>query len=152
MSGPKSGPTASKMTPEQMAEAIELYRAGWTIRKIGAKFGISKHPLHLRFIKAGVEFRGTGAQKSASGPLMDQAAQHAVQSAVAAGALVRPEACSECGSTKRRRDGITNIVGHHDDYNKPLEVRWLCNQCHRRWHMTNTAIAKRAETGAQHAE
>jgi hypothetical protein len=41
--------------------------------------------------------------------------------------------CSECKSTKK-------IEAHHDDYTKPLEVRWLCNACHRAWHKVNEPI------------
>jgi hypothetical protein len=43
--------------------------------------------------------------------------------AIKEGRLVRPLGCSECG-----REG--DIEGHHEDYNKPLEVVWLCIQCH----------------------
>ncbi len=35
-----------------------------------------------------------------------------------------------CG---RRR----HVHGHHDDYAKPYEVRWLCAQHHRDWHRKN---------------
>lgn len=42
------------------------------------------------------------------------------------GLLVK-RACERCGSTE-------NIDSHHDDYDKPLDVRWLCRSCHKRLH------------------
>lgn len=55
------------------------------------------------------------------------AAHKAVQAAVKDGSLVRPDHCEQCG------DGGM-IDSHHDDYARPLEVRWLCRWCHQAWH------------------
>ena len=49
------------------------------------------------------------------------------------GELVRPTNCSQCSSDHK-------IEGHHDDYTKPLEVRWLCEKCHKNWHNYNEPI------------
>ena len=38
-----------------------------------------------------------------------------------------PKPCENCGATK-------NIQMHHEDYDKPLDVRWFCAPCHRAWH------------------
>jgi hypothetical protein len=40
------------------------------------------------------------------------------------------EPCEVCGSSK-------NVHAHHDDYSKPLNVRWLCAAHHRQWHIEN---------------
>lgn len=56
-----------------------------------------------------------------------QYAHYRVSVAIKKGELVRPTVCVECLSQAR-------IEAHHDDYNKPLMVRWLCNRCHRKIH------------------
>ncbi len=39
------------------------------------------------------------------------------------------EPCEVCGSE--------TVHAHHDDYLKPLNVRWLCAAHHRQWHAEN---------------
>lgn len=51
------------------------------------------------------------------------AARNAVNSAVKRGELQKPAACEECGQVKP-------VAGHHEDYARPLHVRWLCRRCH----------------------
>jgi len=51
-----------------------------------------------------------------------------VGNAIRDGKLKKPDTCEACGDNHRR------IHGHHDDYAKPLEVRWLCPPCHFAWH------------------
>ena len=51
-------------------------------------------------------------------------AHQIVQRAIKCGELIRPEVCENCN-----RSGKTEAS--HDDYNKPLEVQWLCVKCHR---------------------
>lgn len=58
-------------------------------------------------------------------------ARWAVRRAVSAGKLHKSP-CESCGELA--------VQGHHDDYSKPLEVRWLCSPCHRDWHKRNTPI------------
>lgn len=37
--------------------------------------------------------------------------------------------CEVCGEKK--------AVAHHDDYTKPLNIRWLCQAHHKQWHALN---------------
>lgn len=62
-----------------------------------------------------------------------------LRAAVKSGKIIKPEQCSECEETK-------DIHGHHDDYSKPLVVRWLCRKCHDRHHSNQKKILQnRAE-------
>lgn len=54
-----------------------------------------------------------------------EAARRAVQVAIRAGRLVR-QPCEKCGADKAH--------AHHDDYDRPLEVRWLCRKHHDEHH------------------
>lgn len=58
-------------------------------------------------------------------------AHRLVQAAIKSGALVRPEACGACGKIPEPfTDGRAAIQAHHPDYEKPLQVKWLCTMCH----------------------
>lgn len=60
-------------------------------------------------------------------------ARRAVRAAIKSGVLVRPDTCEKCGQIPARRvDGYSQIQAHHPDYDKPLDVEWLCCKCHRK--------------------
>lgn len=50
-----------------------------------------------------------------------------VNNAIRSGEL-NPEPCEMCGISE-------TVHAHHDDYAKPLNVRWLCAKHHRQWHI-----------------
>jgi ribosomal protein S27AE len=52
-------------------------------------------------------------------------AHFTVANAIKRGDLVR-QPCEGCGDGKAH--------AHHEDYQKPLEVRWLCARCHQVHH------------------
>ena len=54
-------------------------------------------------------------------------ARHHVMVAVANGTLVK-QPCNVCGLAEGR------IEAHHEDYNMPLDVVWLCPKHHRETH------------------
>lgn len=45
-----------------------------------------------------------------------------------------PQPCEVCGESPVAHDGRRAVHAHHDDYGKPLDVRWLCYPCHGKEH------------------
>lgn len=60
--------------------------------------------------------------------------------AIKLGELVVPSVCEKCGGAGTPQRRRRSLEAHHDDYNFPLAVRWLCQRCHKRWHVRNKAI------------
>ena len=54
-------------------------------------------------------------------------ARHLVDYAKHTGKLKPSAVCEQCGNQ-------TILEAHHLDYSKPLQVRWLCQRCHRKLH------------------
>lgn len=84
------------------------------IREYDRKRGNRQSPQYLR------EYRKTFPNKYAAHVL--------VGNCVRDGKLFK-EPCEICGSE--------NVHAHHDDYAKPLNVRWLCAAHHKQWHAEN---------------
>lgn len=61
-----------------------------------------------------------------------------VNEAIRTGKLVKPTKCSFCNLEKK-------VQAHHEDYEKPLEITWLCSTCH-----SNLHKQKRIENGFQY--
>ncbi|OTZ47830.1 hypothetical protein [Bacillus thuringiensis] len=61
---------------------------------------------------------------------MKEKARAAVNHAVRDGKLIKPDCCDLC-----KTEGP--VEGHHEDYEKPLEVIWVCKQCHEDIHHLN---------------
>lgn len=50
-----------------------------------------------------------------------------VRTALYNGRLVRPDTCFGCGR-------VVPVEAHHEDYDKPYDVWWLCRKCHVSYH------------------
>jgi hypothetical protein len=59
--------------------------------------------------------------------LKQKAANAYIQRYIKKGIVIRSTKCTTC-----QAQGKTEA--HHDDYNKPLEVLWLCRRCHMKLH------------------
>ena len=84
---------------------------------------------HTRIVKKyrktikGQENTNKAIKKSTKKYEYKQKARILVARAVKFGRIKKSNICSIC---KKKRE----LHGHHDDYNKPLSVKWVCRICH----------------------
>lgn len=81
------------------------------------------------YLKHRVRYQEYHKQLDIEYPLKRQC-RNIVRTAIENGKLKRGCCCEDCKVTSDQE----KIYGHHEDYNKPLEVIWLCQSCHMRRH------------------
>lgn len=86
-------------------------------------------------------YRQSATMRAKAGPEKN-IARAAVANAVRGGRIVRPSSCESCHGADR------SITAHHDDYSRPLDVRWLCTACHGAAHKALNEAARGAESAS----
>ena len=132
-----------KTTETQRDSCVEMYAVGLSCQQIGEYFGITRQSVYAilkrRNVKMRPQKRHKGDNHFFRGVSADDKAQNVLESAIKSGKFARRYVCEVCGDSGEMKDGRSKIQAHHDDYDKPLEVRWLCQKCHYLWHKSNTA-------------
>ena len=122
---------------------VSMYESGLSLSEIAAVMGMSRQWIWQALAIRGVKLRpqkrfGADNVFHRGGRTNGKRqARMAMQTATDKGIIKRGDTCEQCKS-------VGDVEGHHDDYNKPLTVRWLCKLCHFAWHKTNKAVALRA--------
>ena len=129
--------TLKKLSPDQVAAAVAKYERGASVADCAIDCGISRQGMwdllrrrttmrpRIRVGEANHFFRG--------GSKARRLAHRIVEKAIARGTL-KVGSCETCGQSYLFKDGRRAVQAHHDDYSKPLEVRWLCQRCHHAHH------------------
>lgn len=135
-----------KLKLEQVDEAIKLYQSGLSLADVGDYFGVSRQAMH-DLLKRRIELRpqkrtGKDNHFYRGGKCADHNVHNITEKAIKKG-ILKPSPCEECGKTGKMSDGRNLVQAHHDDYNKPLDVRWLCQPCHHEWHKNNKPIKRK---------
>lgn len=132
----------------EVKEAVSLYNYGLDTKEIGVLFGCSQTTIR-RWIRKHTPLKrgafGSHNCNHKNGGNRDRNANSTIQRMISRGLIVPPKICSKCGKRQTLSNGKAGICAHHPDYNKPLEVEWLCASCHRYWHRNYVAIPKSKE-------
>jgi hypothetical protein len=75
-------------------------------------------------------YNKTRAKEHYNNNLHKYQAKSKVRRALETGKLIKPDKCSYC----KIPNVISRLHGHHESYEKPLEVIWLCPSCHYKLH------------------
>ena len=124
--------TPQKIDKEQ---ALAMVKAGISVVDVADFYGCSRQRIYQVMNKSGVV--ALPRSLMISYPKDDEMkkrramAGNMVSVARFRGTLTQGP-CEICGDLE--------TVAHHDDYSKPLTVRWLCRKHHQEWHRENIPL------------
>lgn len=138
--------TFKKLTEEQARQSVKMYNDGMSLAPIAGFFNVSRQGmwdlLRRRTTMRPQKRLDQNNHFARGGKRADGKAHDTLEYAIQKGIVLRKTSCEQCGQGGTMKDGRSKIQAHHCDYNKPLEVMWLCQKCHHKWHKLNTAIKK----------
>ena len=119
-------------------QAVDMYNAGMSIEEVADYYQVSRQSMWKCLQRRGVTFRDNKKYGEDNhfyrGSKADDHAQNILEKAIEKGLVVRKTKCETCGYEGEFANGRTAIQAHHHDYNRPLDVTWLCQKCHHEWH------------------
>jgi len=126
-----------KLTEQQAANAVVLYDNGLSLGDLATCYGVTRQSMH-DLLKRRTKMRpqkryGADNHFYRGGAKAVDRAQNITERAIISGVL-KPQPCEVCGANGTMSDGRREVQAHHDDYEKPLQVRWLCQKHHHEHH------------------
>jgi len=127
---------------ERYDEAVSMYDRGLSVGDLAKFYEITRQAMWMILKRRDCKFRTnhpTGKDNVfyRGGKRADERVSDITDLAFEKGILIRQTHCSECNQTGGQ------IEAHHDDYNKPLDVRFLCHKCHFEWHKNRKSITRK---------
>lgn len=116
-----------KASPDGLAAKCKSCQSAYDKARANAPHRVAARKAYSQ-TEAGKIAGSRAKKKWADNNAIKRAANVMVGNALRSGKLVK-EPCETCGEKDSH--------GHHDDYAKPLEVRWLCSKHHTEWHDKN---------------
>ena len=146
-----------KEKEDKYANAVESYEGGKSIQQIADEYKITRQAMWDILKRRNCKFRpnqryGNENHFYRGGKTANDHSQNLLEQAIEDGKIERKYACEKCGANVVFADGRTGIQAHHCDYNKPLEVMWLCQKCHHEWHKNNKAVTFKGGDAHEKAE
>lgn len=124
-----------KYYEEHKAEKREKRRAYYQAHKAETRLYQNRHRAEIKRYRTKYRKRAyvKRAELNRAGKYQEQNPEKAgahmvVKGAIMIGILFAPAVCSWCWLSRK-------TDAHHEDYEKPLEVFWVCRSCHRKIHI-----------------